>query len=148
MTDRPDGDELAHLMRTAEEAADVWMRGDMDRYLELVHHARGFTLLNPLGGPPARYDDRTESIRAAAGWFADGAAELESVETHAWGDTVVVAMVERQHGRVGGLPDQDRSLRVTHVYRRVEGDWQLVHRHADPLVRPMSLEQMGEIAQG
>jgi hypothetical protein len=27
-------------------------------------------------------------------------------------------MIERQHSQVGGLPDQDCSLRVTHVYRR------------------------------
>jgi len=47
-------------------------------------------------------------------------------------------MVERQHGRVGEQPDQNISLRVTHVYRRVDGDWLLVHRHADPLVSSVS----------
>jgi hypothetical protein len=43
-------------------------------------------------------------------------------------------MTERQHGRIGDQPDQDLSLRVTHVYRRAGADWLLVHRHADPLV--------------
>ena len=27
----------------------------------------------------------------------------------------------------------DRTLRITHVYRREDGEWRLVHRHADPL---------------
>ena len=27
----------------------------------------------------------------------------------------------------------NRTLRVTHLYRREEGEWRLVHRHADPL---------------
>lgn len=27
----------------------------------------------------------------------------------------------------------DRTLRVTHLYRRESGGWRLVHRHADPL---------------
>lgn len=27
----------------------------------------------------------------------------------------------------------DRTLRVTHVWRREQGGWRLVHRHADPL---------------
>ena len=27
-----------------------------------------------------------------------------------------------------------RTLRVTHGYRREDGEWRLVHRHADPLV--------------
>ena len=45
--------ELAELVRRTEEATSAFMRGDMERYLALTSHARGFTLLNPLGGPPA-----------------------------------------------------------------------------------------------
>ena len=44
----------------------------MDRYLALTAHARGFTLMNPLGGPPARDDERAESLRAAASYFRGG----------------------------------------------------------------------------
>ena len=44
-------------------------------------------------------------------------------------------MIERQTAEVGGLPAQDWSLRVTEVYRKAGSEWQLVHRHADPLVR-------------
>ncbi|WP_432478195.1 hypothetical protein [Nocardioides sp. GXQ0305] len=93
----------------------------MERDPELVPHSEPFTLLAPYGGPASR---------------------LDHVETHAWGDTLVVAMVERQHGRVEGRPDQDLSLRITHVHRRVGEEWQLVHRHADPLVDTMALEDL------
>jgi ketosteroid isomerase-like protein len=51
-------------------------------------------------------------------------------------------MIERQHGRIGDQPDQDLSIRVTHVYRRAGGDWQVVHRHADPLVSAMSPDEL------
>ncbi|MCD2195017.1 hypothetical protein LQ327_16750 [Actinomycetospora endophytica] len=57
-------------------------------------------------------------------------------------------MIERQHGEVGGLPDQDWSLRVTQVYRRVEGEWLVVHRHADPLVHPVDLDRAAALARG
>ena len=77
-------------------------------------------------------------MRASAGFIEGGEAHLEHVETHARGDTLVVAMIERQHGRVEGRPDQELSLRVTHVYRRKGDDWHLVHRHADPLVDAIS----------
>ena len=149
MTDERITDEdVAELVRRTGEAAAAFIRGDMDRYLALTHHARGFTLLHPFGGAPARYDDRAEEVRAAAGYFQGGEAKLESVETHAWGDTVVLVRIERGHGEVGGLPDQDWSLRVTEVYRRHDSDWQLVHRHADPLVRPIDLEHAAAIARG
>jgi hypothetical protein len=142
------GEELAELIRITEEATSAFMRGDMDRYLELTPHARGFTLMNPFGGLPARYEDRSESLRAAADYFEDGEAKLEVTESHAWDDTVVLVMIERQHARVGGLPDQDWDLRVTQIYRRDGADWRLVHRHADPLVHAVGLEQAATLARG
>jgi ketosteroid isomerase-like protein len=136
--DRPTDEDLTAFVARAEEAADAWVRGDLHRYLDLVHHARGFTLLAPTGGPVTRHDDRTAELRGWDSVFADGEATFEHVATHAWGDTIVLVVVERQHGRIGDRPDQDLSARVTHVYRRVDADWLLVHRHADPLVRTLS----------
>jgi ketosteroid isomerase-like protein len=141
-------EQLAELVQRTEEATSAFMRGDMDRYLALTSHARGFTLMNPLGGPPTRYEDRTESLRAAASSFQGGEAKLELADAHAWGDTVVLVMIERQHGQVGGLPDQDWPLRVTQVYRREGSDWQVVHRHADPLVHEIDLERAAALARG
>ncbi len=64
------------------------------------------------------------------------------------GDLAVLVVIERQHGEVGGLPDQDWSLRVTLVYRRDGSQWRQVHRHADPLVHGISLEQLAALARG
>ena len=67
---------------------------------------------------------------------------------HAWDGTAVIVAIERQHGRVGDAPDRDLSLRVTEVYRRIGEGWQLVHRHADPLVRPVPIEQIFALVDG
>mgnify|MGYP001942244138 CR=1 FL=1 len=93
----------------------------------------------------SRHEYRAESVRASAGSIQGGEAHLEHVEIHTWGDTLVVAMIERQHGRLEGRPDQELSLRVTHVYRRQGQDWPLVHRHADPLVDTMSLDELAAL---
>ena len=149
MTDgRITDEELAELVQRTEEATGAFMRGDMDRYLALTPHARGFTLMNPFGGAPAGYEDRAESLRAAASYFRGGEAQLEIAHVHAWGDTVVLVMIERQHGEVGGLPDQDWPLRVTQIYRRDGSDWLVVHRHADPLVHAVGLERAAALARG
>ena len=139
---------LAELIRDTDEAAAAWMRGDMDRYLALTHHARGFTLMDPSGGPARRFENRAEEFKGWKSPFANGEARLEHVETHVWGDTAVLVMIERQHGEVAGLPDQDWSARVTHVYRREGGQWLLVHRHADLLARPLDPQLMALLARG
>lgn len=43
--------ELTEFIRRAEEAATAYVQGAVDRYLDLLHHADGFTLMRPNGGP-------------------------------------------------------------------------------------------------
>ena len=141
--------DIADLVANVEEAADALMAGDVDRYLAFIHHAEDYTLLNPAGGPARRgFDESPESRRAMAQMFQSGSAKLELIETYASGDLVVLVTLERNHGVVGGLPEQDWSLRVTWVFRRTQSGWELVHRHADPLVRPITAEQLAALAHG
>jgi ketosteroid isomerase-like protein len=142
-------EELAELIRRTAEAASAFMRGDMRRYLSLITHADDYTLMAPFGGAPTRgFDLSNERLAEMERYFRSGESELELVQSYASGDMVVLVMIERQHGEVGGLPDQDWSLRVTLVYRREGSEWRLAHRHADPLVHGVSLEQAAAIARG
>ena len=142
-------EELAELIRRTAEAASAFIRGDMRTYLTLIKHADDYTLMAPFGGEPTRgFDASSERLEAMERYFQAGEADLELVQSYASGDIVVLVVIERQHGEVGGLPDQDWSLRVTLVYRREGSEWRLVHRHADPLVHSMSLKQAAAIACG
>ena len=141
--------DIAELVAQVGEAADAIMAGDIDRYLAIIHHAADYTLMAPAGGPARRgFDDSPESRKAMAEMFQSGSAELELVETYASGDLVVIVAVERQQGVVGDLPEQDWSLRVTLVFRRTDSGWELAHRHADPLVHPITAEQLSALAGG
>jgi ketosteroid isomerase-like protein len=93
-------------------------------------------------------DASDEAVDATARFFQGGEAELDVVQTYTSGDLVVLVAIERQHGTVGGLPDQDWSLRVTLVFRRDGEEWRLVHRHADPLVHGISFEQLAALVRG
>ncbi|UGY14671.1 nuclear transport factor 2 family protein [Bradyrhizobium septentrionale] len=140
---------LAELIRRTEQAMSAFMRGDMTTYLGLIKHGDDFTLMQPFGGFPSEgFDPSPEHIARLAGYFKGGEAKLELVKSYASHDIIVLSMIERQHGEVGGLPDQDWSLRVTLVYRRSDADWHLVHRHADPLVHRISLAQAAALARG
>ena len=73
---------------------------------------------------------------------------MDVVQSYIAGDCVVLVLVERQHGTVGGLPDQDWSLRVTMLFCREGDGWRLVHRNADPLVREIDLHRAAALARG
>ena len=142
-------EDLADLVRRTAEAASALIRGDVRRYLALVRHADDFTLMDPFGGEPSRgFDASAEHLASLERFFQGGEAVLELVRSEASGDLAVLVAIERQHGEVGGLPDQDLSLRVTLVFRRDETGWRLAHRHADPLVHGLRLEQVAALARG
>jgi len=140
---------VAQLVAQAAEKNAAFMRGDMQRWSELVRIAADFTLMQPFGGPPSRgFDMSPVRMAEMARYFRNGKTDLELVQTYACHDIVVLVMIERQTAEVGGLPAQDWSLRVTEVYRKAGSEWQLAHRHADPLVRHVKLEQVAAIARG
>ncbi len=141
--------ELASLIQRTTEAAKAIIRGDIHHYLTLIRHADDYTLMAPFGGDVTRgFDTSPERLEALVRYFQNGEAELDVVQTYTSGDLVVLVAIERQHGEVGGLPDQDWSLRVTLVFRRDDRAWRQVHRHADPLVHGISLEHLAALARG
>ncbi|MEY9355948.1 ketosteroid isomerase-like protein [Bradyrhizobium japonicum] len=99
---------------------------------------------------PCEFRIRQQSKRLTdlAQYFRNGETELEVLQTYASNGLIALVMIERQSAEVGGLPAQDWSLRVTEIYRKDSTDWQLVHRHADPLVRRISLQQAAILARG
>ena len=143
------GEDLARLVRRTGDAASALIAGDMERYTVLIPHAADYTLMEPYGGEVRRgFDSSPEALAARARFFQGGEARLEVVETYASGDLAVLVAIERQRGVVGGLPEQDWSLRVTLVFRRDASGWQLAHRHADPLVHAINHEQLAALARG
>ena len=72
------------------------------------------------------------------------------METYSSGDLAVLVVIERQHGTIGDLPEQDWSLRVTWVFRRTaEPDWELLCIvMADALVHPIDHERLGALVRG
>jgi ketosteroid isomerase-like protein len=147
--DRVSDGELDELVELMGAAASAYIGGEMRRYFDLMKHADDFTLMGPFGGETTRESVVSEErIAELEDVFKGGEATLEVIETYASGDLAVLVVVERQHGLVGPYPPQDWSLRVTLVFRREESAWRLVHRHADPLVHPITFDRLAELARG
>jgi ketosteroid isomerase-like protein len=44
---------------------------------------------------------------------------------------------------MGGADEmRPSSLRVTTIFRREDGDWKIIHRHADPITAPRTIESI------
>jgi ketosteroid isomerase-like protein len=137
------------LIERWSTAAQAYLDGDLRTYAQLAHHAADYTLIPPYGGDPRHgFDGSDEAVAWTARTFRGGSVELEVFHSYVEGDLAVLVAVERQHAEVGDLPSQEWSLRITLVFRREDGEWRLVHRHADPLTRPIDPALFAAIARG
>ena len=141
--------DVADLAQRCQDAAVALIRGDVRSYLGLFVHADDYALIPPFGGAPRHgFDASDDAVEQLSRFFTGGEARVDVVQSYVSGDFVVLVLIERQHGKVGGLPDQDWSLRVTMLFRREGDDWRLAHRHADPLVREIDLHRAAALARG
>lgn len=142
--------DVRELVERAREATQALIHGDVRRYFALVNEAEDYTLMPPNGGPTRpRAELTSEALAGAEAFFPGGGdGDLDVEHVYASGDLVVLVGVERQHGPIGGLPDQEWPLRVTLVFRRDDSDWRLVHRHADALVHPVGMQLLSRLATG
>lgn len=66
--------------------------------------------------------------------FSNGdPAQFEVVAAGASGDLGYVAGYEHTTASIAGASPASYDLRVTLVFRREDGEWRAVHRHADPV---------------
>ena len=141
--------DVADLVQRVEDAAVAYIRGDLETYIHLISHTEDYTLMPPFGGDTRHgFDGSPDAIARTRSFFAGGEATVELEQSYVSEDLAVLVVVERQHGEVGGLPDQDWSLRVTLVFRRTGSGWKLAHRHPDPLVHPITFESAAQLARG
>jgi ketosteroid isomerase-like protein len=88
----------------------------------------------------ARYD-------WAGARFRDSTAKLtvEYLTSFQSGDLAFTTAIERSEVKVAGHEKAaPMALRVTHIFRKEDGAWRLILRHADPLVGKTSAESVLE----
>jgi ketosteroid isomerase-like protein len=84
----------------------------------------------------------SEETRQVFRWLVTRFSNLtddrfELVAAGASGDLAYTVGYEHTAFSLDGAPVAPSTLRVTHVYRREDGEWKIVHRHADA-PRPVS----------
>jgi ketosteroid isomerase-like protein len=129
------------LARTAEVLRAMG-RGDPAPYRSCWAAVDDVTLFGAFGTIEHGYDDVMATLDWVASRFSEGALVPEYDLVHVGADTAHTVGFERGVVRVDGGEPGEITIRVTHVYRRLDGDWRIVHRHGDHppvLARPPRL---------
>ncbi len=128
-------DDLREMLDRTTAALGYLVNGDAQPYLALWSHADDVTVMGGFGSYGRGWEQVRRNTLFAASRFRGGS--LSSVEAMAEGesgDLAYAVWIERGQVRVEGQDEHGAlAVRVTHVFRREEGAWRIIHRHGDPI---------------
>jgi len=138
---------LRKFLESFEEGTRRFMNGDTALWMQNVSRRDDAMIMGAWGA----YEKGWSNVKARYDWagarFSDGQAKLsvEYLAAYQSSDLAVTTTIERAEVKVAG---QDKArpmaLRVTHVFRKEDGAWKLVLRHADPLAAKTAPEAVLE----
>ncbi len=132
---------LLQFLDELAEATHQFNVGNPQPYLALLSPREDLTLMGAAGGKEkgiAQIKPRLELLtkrRTQGEQFQQNRAVIEYVSIVVSVDLAYSVQIERRTLSVPGQAQpKDDVLRATHVMRKENGQWRLVHRHADPLI--------------
>ena len=137
-------DDVDRLIERYHLALGEFLKGNPEPVKEMVSHKDDVTLANPLGPPARGWDEVAKTIDHAASTVRDGEIiGFETISKLVTPELAYILEIERQEAKLGGNDDLTPfALRVTMIFRPEDGEWKLVHRHADPITTPQPAESV------
>jgi ketosteroid isomerase-like protein len=134
-------EQFADAVAAAGRAAGAFVGGNPQPYRALWARDADVTIFGGWGDHERGWDEVGPRLEWAAERFVGGDTEQHVLVMASSGDLGYTVSLERGRAHLAGQAEPaDMVLRVTHVYRRVDGGWKIVHRHADPLVTKTATE--------
>ena len=136
--------DLNKLRDQYHQSVAAFIQGDPDVQKPLWSRRDDVTLANPLGPPAKGFDAVCQVMDSTGAQISEG--EGYTFDTIAWVETADLAYevaIERNRVKLGGAAEKvPIALRVTTVFRREDDGWKIVHRHADPITTPRSVQSV------
>ena len=143
-TTAPEVEEFRSTMLVRQtEALEAFINGDPQPWMALWSKRDPVTLYGAIGMSESGWEQLSRTLPWVSSRFSnpsDFRFDVEVVEIH--GDLAYTVGVERSNMSITGRPVEPVTVRVTHIYRRENGEWKVVHRHGDnPSTDPRTEER-------
>ena len=137
-------EDVDQLIEQYDLGVDEFLKGNPEPVLELWSRRDDVTLANPYGGVAHGWEEVVEASEQAASTSRDGElASAEIVAKHVTPELAYVVVIEQAEAKLGGREEINPfALRTTMIFRPEEGEWKVVHRHADPITTPQPAESV------
>ena len=126
---------LDELLDRYHRAADAFSRGDPEPVKELYSEADDVALANPFGPARRGREAVIAALDYASSRMSDGqVVGFDEVARYTSDELATILEIEHWRARIGRRDSVEPfDLRVTTTFRRENGAWKIVHRHADPI---------------
>jgi ketosteroid isomerase-like protein len=137
-------DDFDEVLEQYHLALDEIMKGSPDGYKGLYSHRDDVTLANPFGPPARGWEEVAKTLERAASHYREGEATgFENLAKYVTAELAYTLEMERCQAKVEGRDDvTPLAVRVTTIFRPEEGEWKVVHRHADPITKAQPAESV------
>lgn len=114
---------------------DDFSRGDPLPVKKMFSHRDDVILANPWGPHVLGWSKVSEHLDFAASRFRDGkVTKIETIAEYKTHELITIYELETWNAKVSGRDELSSfDLRVTSSFRNENGEWKLIHRHADPI---------------
>jgi ketosteroid isomerase-like protein len=134
MTNDPDDVGFSQALERLHAAMAAVAMGDVSLIKALHSKRDDVTSFYGWGGYEKGWDAVSKRWDWAGAQFLGGAVIHETVSTIVSGDIAYAAQLETFNARRPSGPEPVQwTNRVTHIFRCEDGEWRLVHRHANRL---------------
>ena len=128
---------IPQIIEQYHQALDEFSRGNAQPVKMLYSHIDDVMLANPFGNIAVGWPKVSDAIDHAVSQFREGEAKNYIQHTKFISPEILIIFeTEKWKAKMGGKSELSSfDLRVSSTFRFENGQWKLVHRHADPIMR-------------
>jgi len=128
-------DDFQQMLQQEQTAHQHFLEGDTEPQKALWSHTDDVTLCGGWGAYEKGWEQVGQRLDWAAARFREGHTTREVLSLGISGDLAYTVWIDRDQVRFAGRDEfTPMTLRVTYIFRRAEGIWKIIHRHADSII--------------